>query len=374
MHTISGFAGILVNCDAQPRKLYMGEMYEVLSFIEHGTHCRQTMDCVQGTLLIEYLRENPRVDKQMVFGWFRKIALSLERYHRCRKRQNYKCLNPYSIVISEDQSVSLLDMEAPENEFVMKQMQKRAMKNHFLKPVYDMASDGTYSADLFSYGKTLRFILSYAEIIPELTNREETCLMRVTGRCIGERKKKYQDFQQVMNALPSVKTGKNIGVKRIRIPRLAGCAVAGVAVCAFLAAGRQGIASSHENMQLGQQAEEVGTQQNEKTLELQEELELDTVRYLAETYEKAGMTEKACAAYGRLIEIGSGSDEIEQAAVKKMNLEAGQGNYICAVQTGEYAMDKLGQSREISELLLEYESETAEQKQVFVEESVSQEK
>lgn len=349
----------------------MGEMYEVLNFIEHGTHCRQTMDCIQGTLLIEYLRENPRVEKKVVFEWFSKIALSLDRYHRCRKRQNYKCLNPYSIVIAEDQSASLLDMEAPENEFVMRQMQKRAMKNHFLKPVYDMASDGTYSADLFSYGKTLQFILSYVEIIPELTNREEADLMRITSRCIGEHKKKYQDFQQVMKALPSARTGKNTGMKRTRISRLAGCAAAGIAVCAFLTAGRQGIVSSRENVQAEQQEESVSVQKEEKTIEQQEEIELDTVRYLAEAYEKEGMIQKACAAYERLIEIESRNDEIEQAAVKKMNLEAGQGDYTCAVQTGEYVMDKLGQSKEISELLDEYESEIPEQKQDFIEEPVS---
>lgn len=339
----------------------------MLSFIEHGSHCRQTMDCVQGVLLIEYLREHPRIEKQVLFEWFRKIAVNLERYHRCRKRQNYKCLNPYSIVITEKQSVSLLDMEAPENEFVMKHMQKRAMKNHFLKPVYDMAADGTYSADLFSYGKTLQFILACAKIVPELTGREEAALMRITGRCTGEYKKKYQDFQQVMKALPSVRIQKNIGIKRIRISRIAGCAAAGIVICAFLAAGRQGIASSREN----EQADLFSKQRDEKTIELQEEIELDTVRNLAETYEKKGMIEKARAAYGRLLEIGSDADEIEEAAVKKMNLEARQGDYIGAVQTGEYAMNKLGQSQEISELLVKYESETEEQKQEYIEEPVS---
>ena len=45
----------------------MDEMYEVLRFIEHGTQCRQSVDCVEGSLLIYYLRDNPGVHKQMLF-------------------------------------------------------------------------------------------------------------------------------------------------------------------------------------------------------------------------------------------------------------------------------------------------------------------
>ena len=32
------------------RKMNMEEMYEVLRFIEHGTQCRQSMDCVEGII------------------------------------------------------------------------------------------------------------------------------------------------------------------------------------------------------------------------------------------------------------------------------------------------------------------------------------
>ena len=32
-------------------------MYEVLKFIEHGLRCRQSMDCVQGTILLSYLKK-----------------------------------------------------------------------------------------------------------------------------------------------------------------------------------------------------------------------------------------------------------------------------------------------------------------------------
>ena len=110
-------------------------MYEVLRFIEHGAHCRQSMDCIRGTILIRYLKENPEIGKAGLFGWFRQLCVCVDQYHRCRKQKEYRYLNPYSIVVSEEGELLLLDLESPENAFVMKQMQKHAVRNHFVKPV-----------------------------------------------------------------------------------------------------------------------------------------------------------------------------------------------------------------------------------------------
>ena len=48
-------------------------------------------------------------------------------------------------------------------------------------------------------------------------------------------------------------------------------------------------------------------------------------RSLAAAYERQEMTEEAILAYGRLLEIEEGTGRIEEAAEKKMKLEAGQG-------------------------------------------------
>ena len=53
-------------------------MYEVLKFIEHDAHCRQSMDCVRGTVLLSYLKEHPQIEKAVLFGWFRELAVSVE--------------------------------------------------------------------------------------------------------------------------------------------------------------------------------------------------------------------------------------------------------------------------------------------------------
>ena len=41
----------------------MEKMYEVLRFVEKGTECQPGIDCLQGELLIYYLRDNTKLDK-----------------------------------------------------------------------------------------------------------------------------------------------------------------------------------------------------------------------------------------------------------------------------------------------------------------------
>ena len=53
-------------------------MYEVLRFVEKGTECQPGIDCLQGELLIYYLRDNTQLDKAVLFEWFRQIAGEIE--------------------------------------------------------------------------------------------------------------------------------------------------------------------------------------------------------------------------------------------------------------------------------------------------------
>ena len=66
------------------------------------------------------------------------------------------------------------------------------------------------------------------------------------------------------------------------------------------------------------------------------------------------MTEEAIQACGRLVEIEEQQERIESAGVKKMQLEAGQGQYAKAVLTGETVLRKLGTSQQIEQLMEEY--------------------
>ena len=206
-----------------------GKMYEVLKFVEHGEYCRQSMDCVHGMLLIDCMRKEGRIDKAVLFAWFQQIAVCADQYERSGTGKNYKYLNPYGIVISDEGDVFFLNTESIENAEVMKQMQKRAVRSHFIKPIYEMETGGSREADLFGYGNTMRFLLAYMEVEPVLTGRETMRLSKVSGRCIGEARKKYESFRQVLRDLPAVRKENGQDRKKHRQARTA--IAAGAAVC-----------------------------------------------------------------------------------------------------------------------------------------------
>ena len=390
-------------CPGSDRKSNMEEMYEVLRFIEHGAHCRQSMDCVEGTILIYYLRDHPEIQKQMLFEWFRQIGTNLEQFRRCRKGQSYRYLNPYSVVVSEEERLLLMNLEAPENEFVMKKMQQRAVREHFVKPLFAMGAGGHSAADLFGFGKTIQFMLAYTSPAPALTRREEIRLARIIDRCTGSRGKQYEEIGQAVRELPEVKkkvlTGRSLGL-------------AGAGAAALLAAGfglyaavhywggdtgevrsvqsggsggeqedipgaeSGGASSEAENTapaydtqvtdeQAEACAEEAGSimealllanteSSNQRAVLFGRELELKALRCLAAVYEREEMTEEAVQAYGRLIEIEDRKERIETAAIKKMQLEAAGEKYAKAVLTGETALQKLGKSEQVEQLTEEY--------------------
>lgn len=343
----------------------MEEMYDVLRFIEHSGNCRQSMDCIQGTLLIRYLKDNPSLEKSVLFGWFRQLGVCIDQYHRCRNYKDYRYLNPYSVVVTQERELVLLDLEAPDNAFVMKQMQKRAVRNHFVKPVCEMGVERGNKADLFAYGKTIQFVLAYAQITPELTHWEEIRLSRMISRCMGETGKAYEDIRQAVQAIPVIKANtRNPSGRRKWILAAGACAC--VALCAVLLPGQSSTSAGdavgevqgsevHPDSEsrvsgsadLGEDVTEQREMTDEEILErageildeyarsnvlkdrylavtLGRELEQKCVRCLAAVYEETGREEEAIEAYERLVQIEDNWEDLEAAREKAAELSGGE--------------------------------------------------
>lgn len=218
------------------------QTYEVFRFIDYGAQCRQSLDCVEGSLLIYYLKEYPRVEKRCLFDWFGQLCHLLEQYQRCKRGQPYRYLNPYSILVDGKARLLLLDLESPENEEAVKCMQLRSVSSRFVKPVLEHRGSIPVSADIYCLGKTMQFILAYTQATPSLTRREERTLERVIEKCTGEAGKNFETFQQVQKSLPVYKTreadgreqrskitllpGKKAGFTVVGITALVLCALA----------------------------------------------------------------------------------------------------------------------------------------------------
>lgn len=258
----------------------MEEMYEVLKFIEHGTNCRRSLDCVQGVSLMGWMKVRPCMDRREMLIWFREIALCIDQYHRSGSGQDYRYLNPYSVIVTEENRLMLLDLEAPDNASIIKQMQTGAVRDHFVRPVCDLGISRNHEVDLFAYGKMIQFMLAYMQIQPAFTKMDEMRLERVICRCIGESGKRYGDFTQVLKALPQIpgvasqkEREKKLNLRHI----VAGVGIGAAAclcLCMLLGLEKENLVKAEEEA-IYKEAENEGKRKAEEVYERRMELLID---------------------------------------------------------------------------------------------------
>lgn len=183
--------------------------YDVLRFLEHNGTCRIVMDCVSGSLLIYRIRKREGLTKEIVLGWCNMIASELEKYDRCKSGRCYRYLNPYSILVTEDNKILLLDLRAEDNRSVLKQMQSPAMREHFIKPVVLMKESNGLTYDLYGLGKTIQFVLANTEPYINLSRIETFLLSGIVEKCLGGNpKKRYDNLKQIRKELAKFRNRK----------------------------------------------------------------------------------------------------------------------------------------------------------------------
>lgn len=163
------------------------------------------MDRVAGELLIYRIRDNPYVMKEQLFAWFQQLLEQLIQYHQCHENQNYRYLNPYSVLVTRDGKLLLLNLDADSNEFVLLNLQKRAMRAHFVKPIVHITEGAGEQLDLYGYGKTIQFILANTNVEPSLSRFQENKLEKIINKCLNESPgKKYNELIQIKKELPII--------------------------------------------------------------------------------------------------------------------------------------------------------------------------
>lgn len=377
------------------------EGYEVIKLIEHDGRCHVTMDCAQGRLLGERLKEEPWVSKGTMFAWFQSLVTQIEQYHRCKKNQCYRYLNPWSVLVCEDDTLLLLDLEAASNEFVIKNMQRRMMRRYFVKKVLRMEGSQRMETDLYSLGKTIQYILAHAHLDSKLTRRETYQLSRIISKCLGDNPKKiYQDFKQIQKQLPKITNPKSEKMKR----KIMKSVLAAVVIClAFQVIlhyrevgetdaiaeqtevlgtqetqqtqstqGTQSIEETQngqeaQNLQKAEEKSEEAdslTEQemnameldidqlmeaiqqnteedNRKIIEQGTELERKLLRYLAIAYDREEMIDEALSTYGRVCSLETDERILEKLYLRKAKLEQKNKKYEQARNTYREALEKM---------------------------------
>ena len=161
-----------------------------------------TMDYLMGDLLLNRIKKNSLVKKDIFFHWLVQLLEQLELFHRYGNQEVYRYLNPYSMMVTQENQVFLLDLEAKENEFVLKNLQMRGMRQHFLEPFLEDEQREKESVDIFCVGKIIQFILAQGQIEPRLSKTEEQRFAFLIEKCLNHtHKKHYKNLVQIKKDL-----------------------------------------------------------------------------------------------------------------------------------------------------------------------------
>ena len=368
------------------------QKYEVLRMLERDGEYILSMDCVEGKLLICAVQENDPFPKGEVLHWIYQLTQQLVWYQRKNLGRSYRYLNPYSVVLTKEETL-LLDMEAESNQFVVRNMQKRAMRKHFVRSPQEEGL--VRNKDFYDLGQTVRFLLACADTDPRLSPGEVYRMNRYLKKTAELAERGGEHGAELLKELPKAKPPKTAQQRKRRK-----MAAAGVLILCMAGIGKNMFAgSSLPNMgkiNPGQKTETLGKVYAKETEEIQEEMqgkvysgkqgtpyekeensgEIERIRqlflentsegnqeilrcgeeiqaellyYLAVVYEREGKAEKAIEKY-KMLCSGEGKEKLqEDAFCRKAALEEKAGKTEQAKETCKEGMEKFPESKRLQE-------------------------
>lgn len=183
--------------------------YDVLRIVTHGGRCYMSADYVRGKPLIVWLKYHPQISRTQLYQWIRELIMDLEHFHQCRGNPCYQYVNPYSIIMSEDEKLYLLDLGSREQEEMIHLMQRRHVRENFLSPENQYYQKVSVREDIYGLGKTIQYLLSAVDVEPALKKMEEIRFQKIISRCLNQdSKKSYQTIQELSEHFPKEKKQK----------------------------------------------------------------------------------------------------------------------------------------------------------------------
>lgn len=221
------------------------EAYDVLRFIEHNQRCHISTDVVEGYPLVRWLRNHPCIEKALLFQWLYSLVEQLASLHRCRGKMVYQYVNPYSLILSEEYKIYLLDLNAQSNEKYRLKMQKRVVRELFLPPENQYYQNACEELDIYGLGRTIQYLLSASEPEPQLTRLDELRFRKVIERCVNrDSKKSFQHVSEIRACLPEYQEETTSKMSKKRYVYLV------VAIAITLLAGRELLTQGKETAAL----------------------------------------------------------------------------------------------------------------------------
>ena len=167
----------------------MQQNYDVIRFVQQNGKYHVVMDYVEGEILCNFLRKTHTIDKHLAFQFILLIAKELNCLQKSKAEEMYPCLTPLHIIVKKDKTIAFLKTSEKYNQQVVEKI------NLF------MPADGVRDY-IYSYGKTIQFLLSNMECVPDLTWKEERKFKAIISKCLNYKsKKRYRNGQDIVNQL-----------------------------------------------------------------------------------------------------------------------------------------------------------------------------
>lgn len=179
--------------------------YTIIRFLDQGSNCYKINDLVQGTTLIQYVKQGKIIKKQQMYEWFAMLVRQLRNYYKSEEVYGY--VNPCTIVISEEDQVYLLDIHAKENEELLKRMQKKSFRMLFIREEQILEQEMERADDIYGLGKVMQFVMAKATFEKEFTIWERKRMLLLIRRCVTNRMKEEVWLEKIQKKLELMKGG-----------------------------------------------------------------------------------------------------------------------------------------------------------------------
>ena len=177
--------------------------FETYKFVDHGGKIQSVLDYIEGESLFYKIQNSVQFSKAQLFKWLNELCMQLEYYHK-HKHHAYQYLNPYTIIITKDHRIRLLNLDSKENEDILIYIQKVVIRDLFY--YQSNSKRNKIYTDYYSLGKLLQFLLSCGNFIPRLKVRETRIFSKIIQKCLSnDSETQFQNMKQLQKKFPKVK-------------------------------------------------------------------------------------------------------------------------------------------------------------------------
>lgn len=172
--------------------------YEVLKIVRHGERCYLSSDRIRGMPLVWWLKYHTLITREQAFQWIKELVEDLSCFHQTKDNPCYQYVNPYSIIVGDNERWYLLDLSCEGQEELFHLMQRRSVREQFLPPDNQYYQKSSVKGDLYGTGKMIQYLLSVAAIEPKIGRADERRLRAIISRCLNQdSKNSFRDMTEL---------------------------------------------------------------------------------------------------------------------------------------------------------------------------------